>query len=45
MAFQPDGKILAAATMYHPSVYLWDTITGREIRRITIQAQQCLAVT
>ncbi len=34
LAFSPDGKVLAGAGE-HPTLWLWDPATGKELRRIT----------
>lgn len=33
ISFSPDGKLLAAATSGN-SIYLWETVTGKEFRRL-----------
>ena len=43
LAFRPDGKVLAVAAEWDPVVRLWDTATGREVRRITIPGAQVWA--
>jgi WD40 repeat protein len=34
VAVSPQGKILASTDGFHPCVFLWDTATGKELRRL-----------
>jgi WD40 repeat protein len=43
VAFSPDGKLLASAGLDH-TVRLWDTATGKELRRCTGHGDQVVSV-